>query len=310
MDDVLTRYLAGEIAEDHAAGRLSRREALLRLGKMGFGAVAASTLLAACGGGSGSRDAPDPVGAGPSSTAGTTDGDGTARDLPAGPGEVVRFPGNGVEVQGVFAPAAGNTRGAVLVIHENSGISSFVRAMVGRLAAEGCATLAVDLLSRAGGTDSVTATDASATLQSLAGSAVADMRSALGELERRAPGAKLGMCGFCFGGLQVWRMLDAGEPRLAAAVPCYGTHPDNPSFVGSRQAAVLAVYAENDDRVNASRESATAALVRDGLTHEVRTFPGVGHGFIRFFEDPANASHAQADAAYQAMVGWFARHLA
>ena len=45
----LQRYIAEEIATDHVDGLLSRREALRRLGLLGIGATAASTLIAACG---------------------------------------------------------------------------------------------------------------------------------------------------------------------------------------------------------------------------------------------------------------------
>ena len=44
------RYLAEEVAIDHADGALSRREALRRLALLGLGVPAASALLAACGG--------------------------------------------------------------------------------------------------------------------------------------------------------------------------------------------------------------------------------------------------------------------
>ncbi len=88
---------------------------------------------------------------------------------------------------------------------------------------------------------------------------VGDMKAGLDELERRAPGAKLGAIGFCFGGGMVWALLDAGDERLAAAIPFYGPAPSTPDFSGNT-AAVLGVYAEQDARVNASRDTAEAAL--------------------------------------------------
>ena len=42
----LQRYLAEEIAEDHADGIITRREALRRLGLLGLSASAASAILA------------------------------------------------------------------------------------------------------------------------------------------------------------------------------------------------------------------------------------------------------------------------
>ena len=43
----LQRYLAEEIAEDHADGLVSRREALRRLGLLGLSSAAAASVLAA-----------------------------------------------------------------------------------------------------------------------------------------------------------------------------------------------------------------------------------------------------------------------
>ena len=52
------RYLAEEVAIDHADGVLSRREALRRLALLGLGVPAASALLAACGGDGDGGEAP------------------------------------------------------------------------------------------------------------------------------------------------------------------------------------------------------------------------------------------------------------
>jgi carboxymethylenebutenolidase len=177
-----------------------------------------------------------------------------------------------------------------------------------RLAADGYSALAVDLLSREGGTGSFT-DEAKAT--AALGAAprerlVADLRAGVDELQRREPGAKPGVMGFCFGGGMTWSLLAAGEARLAAAVPFYGPLPEGADF-SKAKAAVLAVYAENDTRVNASREAAEAALKKAGLVHEVRTFPGVDHAF--FNDTGARYNAAAAAQAYQAVKDWFGRHL-
>jgi carboxymethylenebutenolidase len=135
---------------------------------------------------------------------------------------------------------------------------------------------------------------------------LADMRAGLDELERRASGRKLGAIGFCFGGGMVWLLLASGEPRLAAAAPFYGPLPEGADFSGSR-AAVLGVYAEQDQRVNASRDAAAAALERAGLTHEIVTYPGANHAF---FNDTGPRYHPQAATqAYAKVLDWFGRHL-
>ena len=51
--------------------------------------------------------------------------------------------------------AAESPKGAVLVVHENRGLTDHIRAVAGRLAGDGYSALAPDLLSRAGGTAGV-----------------------------------------------------------------------------------------------------------------------------------------------------------
>jgi carboxymethylenebutenolidase len=290
------RYLAEEVAVDHADGVFPRREALRRLALLGVGLPAASALLAACGGGDGEQA--------PAATSGSA----TTPPGPAVATQGVTFPGpEGRALQGAWASAA-QPRGAVLVIHENRGLNDHIRSVAGRLAASGYSALAIDLLSAEGGTAALG--DEAKAMAALSNAPqerfVADMRAGLDELERRASGQKLGAIGFCFGGGMVWLLLASGEPRLAAAAPFYGPLPDNADFSGST-AAVLGIYAEQDERVNASREAATAALERAGLTHEIVTYPGANHAF--FNDTGPRYDQAAATQAYAKVLGWFGRHL-
>lgn len=297
----LQDYLATEIAIDHRDGLMTRREALRRLGLLGLGAGVAAAVLAACGDG-------DEGSAAASSTSSTSASSETTSPSTASEmGEPITFAGPAGTLQGVLA-AASTPDGAVLIIHENRGLTDHFKALPSRFAASGYTALAVDLLSREGGTDAFS-DDAEATAALGAASPenlLADMRGALDELERRVPDASLAIVGFCFGGGQVWSLLNAGEPRLAAAVPFYGPGPDDADF-SSSEAAVLGIYADADSRVNASRDAMEAALTEAGLTHELRTFPGVDHAF--FNDTGPRYDVTQADAAYEAVLAWFGEHL-
>jgi carboxymethylenebutenolidase len=88
--------------------------------------------------------------------------------------------------------------------------------------------------------------------------------------------------------------------------PSTALRPKTPTSRGSR-AAVLGIYAERDDRVNASRDIAAAALERARLTHEIKTFAGAQHAFFNpssSRHDPEAAREARSD-----MLAWFDRHL-
>ena len=291
-------YLAGEVGEDWADGIISRREALRRLALLGLTVGSAVALLEACAP-AGGPTSPGSASGSASPTSSPSSGS------PAG-GEAITFAGPTAELKGFFA-AASAPKGAMLVIHENRGLNDHIRSVASRLAADGYSSLAIDLLSEEGGSDTLAQGDVQAALSRASTERlVGDMKAGLDELERRVPGAKLGAIGFCFGGGMVWALLDAGDSRLAAAIPFYGPAPAAPDFSGNT-AAVLGVYAELDARVNASQATAEAALTAARLEHEIKVYPGVDHAF---FNDTGGRYNAgQAAAAYADVLTWLGRYL-
>ncbi len=300
----LQRYIAEEIATDHVDGLLSRREAMRRLALLGVSAAAATALIAACGDKKAETEATGTTSAPPTAT---------AAGPPPGMDEAVltepiAWAGPDGELQGAWAAAA-EPRGGVLVIHENKGLNDWVRSVAGRLAGAGYSALAIDLLSEEGGT--ATFADPAEATAALGRAAperlVADVRSGIDELARRVPGKKLAVVGFCFGGGMTWKLLAAGEPRIAAAVPFYGPTPDDADFAGSRQAAVLGFYGEQDTRVNATQSDAQQALDRAEMVNELVVMPGADHAF---FNDTGQRYDPDAAAdAWRRLQDWFAAHL-
>ena len=296
----MQRYLAEEVAEDLADGIITRREAMRRLGLMGITGASAAALLASF--------------AEPAAAKGGGQGRGRregrrGRLTEWGPvaTEEITFAGPGSTLMAAWAPAA-RPRGGVLVIHENRGLNAHIREVAGRFAATGWSALALDLLSRVGGTGAfATEAEVTAALNRLAATPEvfdADMRAAVTELSRRVGRrADLAAIGFCFGGGMVWRLLAAREPRLAAAAPFYGPFPSDGRLEGSR-AAVLGVYAGNDTRINETQPAAQAALEAARLRYELLTFRGADHAFFNH----TNAMRFNAPAAAEAwrrVIGWF-----
>ena len=305
----LRDYLAGEVAEDFADGMLDRREALRRLGLLGLSLTSASALLAACGGDDDDGEGASPTtGAGSSTSAGA--GSSTTAAGSAAGGTTIRFAGPAGELQAAFAAPDDDPKGAVLVIHENRGLTPHFFDLVGRLATEGYAALSVDLLSAEGGTASLADPASAPTALGNASEErlLGDLGAGIDELQRRAPGAKVGAVGFCFGGGMAWQLVQTGDQRLAAVVPFYGPAPANPDFSKSK-AAVLGVYGALDgDRVNGTRDEAEAALQDAGLTHEITTYEGADHAF---FNDTGQRYNPDAAGkAWIALLAWFDRHLA
>ena len=299
----LQRYVAEEIATDHVDGLMSRREALRRLALLGVGTAAASALIAACGE--------------ERKTTGETPASSSASSTEAGPAPgsentvattPITWAGPGGELQGAWAEAQ-TPKGAVLVIHENKGLNDWVRSVAGRFAGIGYSALAIDLLSSKGGTATFTdPAEATAELTKIPPEeSVANLKSGIDELQRRAPEAKVAAVGFCLGGGMVWRLLASGEPRLAAAVPFYGPLPDNADFSGSKGAAVLGLYGSKDTRVNATKDAAQQALAKAGLVHELVVEEDADHAF---FNDSGERYDPKAAAdAWKRVQDWFTKYL-
>jgi carboxymethylenebutenolidase len=293
----LQRYLAEEVAEDHADGIITRREAMRRLGLLGLSGAVASALLASVPAGAESRHR---------SKQRSTRSHGKApTDWAPVPTEAITFPGPRGTLLGAWAPAE-KPRGGILVIHENRGLNDHIRSVASRLAAVGYSALAIDLLSEEGGTDAIgDEAQVAAILASVPPERfVADMQAGVTELQRRLPGKELAATGFCFGGGMVWLLLTSGERRLAAAIPFYGPFPDGGNLERSK-AAVLAIYGGLDDRVNATRDDALAALEAAHLKHKLVTFAGAGHAFFNDTGDRFNP--AAAAEAYRRLIGWLGR---
>ncbi|WP_077097217.1 dienelactone hydrolase family protein [Mycobacterium terramassiliense] len=299
----LQRYLAEEIATDHVDGLLTRREALRRLALLGIGAAAAGELIAACAKREDATNAPKPP-AGESPT-GAAQPPGANNTLPTA---AIGWAGPQGRLQGAWAQAS-DSRGCVLVVHENKGLNDWVRSVAGRLAGAGHSALAIDLLSEEGGTGAFQdPAQATATLGKVPPDRFThDLNSGVAELKLRAPGQEVGVVGFCFGGGLVWHLLASGALGVSAAVPFYGPLPADPDFAGSK-AAVLAIYAARDSRVTGSQAAAKAALDHAGLVNEIVVEPDADHAF---FNDTGPRYNAGASAdAWQRLLDWFGRYLA
>jgi carboxymethylenebutenolidase len=221
----------------------------------------------------------------------------------------VTFPSQGDEIMAYLArPAAEGVYPAILVCHENRGLNPHTEDVARRFAKEGYVALAIDLLSREGGTaahdrDEVPGLLSNAPAERHVGDFAAgfDYLQSLDDVD----GERIGVSGYCFGGGVTWRAA-TGIPGLKAAVPFYGPAPDL-AQVPNIQAAVLGVYAELDERINAGKDPLEQALIDAGVTHQMNVYPGVNHAFHndtgeRYIEE-------QATQAWQDTLAWFEQHL-
>jgi carboxymethylenebutenolidase len=298
MND-LQRYLAEEFVEDYEEGRLSRRRALKLVAGIA-GAAAAAQMLEACTQSTPAPDRPAPSAGAPVHV---------AYDDPtivAGPTE---FPGRGARLAGYLArPAQSGEFSIVLVCHENRGLTRHIEDVTRRAAKAGYVGLAVDLLSREGGTDKL-GYDAIPGILGKAPPArhVQDFQSGLAFAKAQpfARAEHAGMVGFCFGGGVTWRVA-AATPELRAAVPFYGL-PVEAGEVPGIKAAVLAIYAGRDQRIDQHIPAIEAAMQANGKTFRKIVYPNVDHAFHNDTGDRYNADAAHA--AWSETLAWFAKYL-
>lgn len=305
MND-LQRYLVEEAVEDYKEGRLSRREALKLLTGLTGAALAAQILEAQAQSApapAAPAAAPAPVPTGPKSAS------SVAPDDPAIVGANVEFPGVDTRLMGYIArPNRAGSFPIVLVCHENRGLTPHFEDVARRLAKAGYVGFAVDLLSRDGGTGKFSY-DARPALLGTPPPArhVQDFQSALAYAKAQpfARGDRAGMTGFCFGGGVSWRVL-AGIPDLRAAVVFYGL-PVVAGDVPKVNAAVLAIYAGRDERINANIPVIEAAMKEHVKVFRKIIYPDVDHAF---YNDTGNRFNAgTALAAWDETLVWFARYL-
>ena len=221
----------------------------------------------------------------------------------------VTFTSQGDEITAYLArPAADGTYPGMLVCHENRGLVPHIKDVARRFAKAGYVALAIDLLSREGGTPAVDPDQVPALLSGTPPERhVADFAAGLQYLQNLdyVDGDRIGMTGYCFGGGITWRCATA-LPELKAAVPFYGPAPDLEQ-VPNIKAAVFGVYAELDNRVNASKDALEQALKEAGITYQMKVYPGVNHAFHN--DTGQRYVEAQATQAWLDTLAWFEQHL-
>jgi carboxymethylenebutenolidase len=206
-------------------------------------------------------------------------------------------------------PAKAKARlGAVMVIHENRGLTDHIRDVTRRMALEGFAAFAPDFLSVSGGTPADPDAARTAIGKLDLGATVVDGVALLAALrkQRRTTG-KVGVTGFCWGGGMVNRLSVAAGASLSAAVPYYGPAPD-PSEATKVKAAVLMNYAALDDRVNATAKPWAEALKAANVSTQAYFYEGANHAFNND-TSAERYNKAVADLAWSRTIALFRKTL-
>lgn len=201
----------------------------------------------------------------------------------------------------VIHPEGNAKKTAVVVIHENQGLTDWVQSLADQVAEAGFLAIAPDMLSgmgpNGGGTSSLP--DRNAVGQAFrdlpADQITADLNAVAGYIAKH-PNAngKVVVAGFCWGGGQTFRFA-TNNSDIKAAFVFYGPTPSTPEgpnreALAKITAPVYGFYASNDARINAALPKTIELMKELNKTFDPVTYEGAGHGFMRAGDAPEPAA--------------------
>ena len=222
--------------------------------------------------------------------------------------EWVEIEANGRTVHSFVAyPENAERSLAVIVIHENRGLTDWVRSFADQLAGAGYLAIAPDLLSDFDAdhqrtSDFANSDDARDALYQLDPEQIMRDLTAVRNYIAQVPAAsgQTVVMGFCWGGSQTFRFATRSS-TLAAALVFYGSPPDDKAQLRAITAPVYGFYGENDERINATIPATAERMNQLGKTYEYEIYDGAGHAFMRRGDAPdGSAANREArNAAWE-----------
>ena len=181
---------------------------------------------------------------------------------------------------------------AVIVIHENQGLTDWVRGVTDQLAEAGYIAIAPDMLSgmapNGGGTAELGSRDAvSKAFAALpADQITADLNAVVAHVSGLpSNNGKVAVVGFCWGGRQTFRFA-TNNKNIKAAIVFYGDPPSTAEDIARINCPVYGFYGGNDNRINATIPKMEELMKASGKTYEPIIYESGRHGFMRAGEAP------------------------
>lgn len=223
--------------------------------------------------------------------------------------EEVTFPSKNCTMKGYLVmPAKSKGKlGAVLVIHENRGLTPHIKDVTRRIAKEGFIALGIDALSAFGGTPA-NEDEARAFFPKLdAKQNLENLQSGLEYLRGlKKSNNKTGTVGFCWGGGMV-NALATIDSLINASVAYYGRQAEA-ADVPKIKSKLMLHYAGLDERVNAGIPVYEEALKANKTDYQLFIYEGSQHAFNND-SSPARYNSEVAKVAWGRTIEFFKKEL-
>jgi carboxymethylenebutenolidase len=197
--------------------------------------------------------------------------------------------------------------GAVLVVHENRGLTPHIKDVTRRVAKAGFIALGIDALSPFGGTPA-NEDEGRAMFPKLdPAQNIENIKSGLDYLRAlKNSNKKTGCLGFCWGGA-IANAMAVSDPLLHAAVPYYGRQAATVD-VPKIKAKLMLQYAGMDERVNEGIPAYEAALKENKIDYKLYIYEGAQHAFNND-SSPARYNAEVAKLAWDRTIAFFKEEL-
>ncbi|MBS9523782.1 dienelactone hydrolase family protein [Litoribacter alkaliphilus] len=207
--------------------------------------------------------------------------------------EWINMDQDGRNIRGFLVyPEKSDNAKSIIVIHENRGLTDWVRSMADQLAEMGYIALAPDLLSdfddsKKSTRDFASQDDAREGIYALDNRQVMkDLDTAFEYLKTVDGGnGEVSVIGFCWGGSQTFNYA-THQSGISEALVFYGTGPKDIEQIARIEAPVYGFYGGNDQRVNATIENSAEMMEEKGKTFEYEIYEEAGHAYMRSGEGP------------------------
>ena len=208
---------------------------------------------------------------------------------PAVAGEAVTYDIEGAPYEGYYAPASGDSRGLVLVVHDWDGLTDYERQRADMLAELGYDAFALDLYGQGNRPETTEAKKAETgklyeDREAMRTRLVAGLEAARGESE--APSAVV--MGYCFGGAAV---LELARSDAADKVAGYATFhgglatPDGQNY-SEATPPILIAHGGADESIPIAEAADLAKMLEEAnVTYELEVYSGAPHAFTVFGSD-------------------------